>query len=74
MHISWLVVRHGPFRDTCLRRALVIGSRLSALEPRLVIGVRPGKTVREVDAHAWLRIGSRDIDPLASSYLAMVSQ
>jgi hypothetical protein len=58
-----------PFGDTCLRHALVTGNRLAALGPELVIGVRPAATPGGVDAHAWLRIGGVDLDPLAAGYL-----
>lgn len=68
--IAFIIMRRWPFGDTCLRRALVMGNRLARLAPELVIGVRPAATTRGVDAHAWLRIGGVDLDPLASEYLA----
>lgn len=66
-----LQMRYWPFGNTCLRRALVAGHRLSALEPVLVIGVRPSADVRDVDAHAWLRVGGLDLDPAARHYLPL---
>ncbi len=67
--IARAVMRFWPLGDTCLRRALVTGNRLSDLGPELVIGIRAGAAPR-VDAHAWLRIAGVDLDPLATEYLA----
>ena len=57
-----------PFGNTCLRRALVMGNRLAEFEPELVLGVRPNSEASRFDAHAWVRIGTVDLDPLASDY------
>ena len=68
-HIGWLTVKHWPFGDTCLRRALVMGNRLKPFDPQLVVGVRVSDGSTPVDAHAWVRIGDTDLDPLARDYL-----
>jgi hypothetical protein len=71
--IAALVMRGWPFGDTCLRRALVTGSRLSSLAPELVIGVRGREEPGGIDAHAWLRVDGIDLDPIASEFLAFGS-
>jgi hypothetical protein len=71
--IAALVMRAWPFGDTCLRRALVTGSRLSSLAPELVIGVRGRSEPGGIDAHAWLRVDGIDLDPIASEYFAFGS-
>lgn len=45
-----------PWEVTCLRRSLVVGSRLARLQPRLSIGARalPGG----LEAHAWVTVAS----------------
>jgi Transglutaminase-like superfamily len=68
-----LALRHWPFGDTCLRRALVSGQRLRRFNPTLHVGV--AKVGSEVRAHAWIALGGVVIDPLraASSYLLLAS-
>ena len=68
MALTMLVMRHWPRGDVCLYRSLVLGRRLAALAPVLVIGVRPVND-RPIDAHAWLRIGGVDLDPMSRAYL-----
>lgn len=65
-----LVMRRWPFGDTCLRRALVTGHRLSAMSPALVIGVRSLADDGPL-AHAWLRIDGVDMDPLSRQFLEL---
>jgi hypothetical protein len=60
------VMRHWPFGDTCLRRAMVSGQRLRRLQPTLRIGV--AKLNGEFQAHAWLEIGGASLDPGAAVY------
>jgi hypothetical protein len=67
--IAAIVMRRWPFGDTCLRRALVTGNRLAPLAPQLMIGVHAAEAPQDVEAHAWLRIGGVDLDPLAAEYL-----
>lgn len=55
------VMRHWPWGDTCLRRALVVGQRLQWLRPVLRVGV--AKLDGEVSAHAWLEVGGAALDP-----------
>lgn len=55
-----------PFGDTCLRRAFVDALRLRRLRPVLIIGVRLAEDA--VEAHAWLRIDGRDLDPEAAAF------
>jgi Transglutaminase-like superfamily len=64
--LTTAVMRRGPVADTCLRRSLVLGHRLSRLEPSLIIGVRAGAD--GTAAHAWLRVGGRDLDPDAGTF------
>lgn len=68
--IASFVMRRWPFGDTCLRRALVTGSRLGALDPEIMIGIRSAGAPQGIAAHAWLRIDGVDLDPLATEYLA----
>ena len=63
------VLRHWPWGDTCLRRALLLGHRLSWLDPTLRIGVRRAGD-GGVGAHAWLEIGGHSIDPEAANFVA----
>ena len=63
------VLAHWPWGDTCLRRALLLGHRLSWLDPTLRIGVRRAGDGR-VGAHAWLEINGRSIDPEAEEFVA----
>lgn len=58
------VLRHGPFPDTCLRRALVMGSVLRARGPRLVVGVL--RHDGELLAHAWVVVDGVSLDPMSS--------
>jgi hypothetical protein len=69
--IALLVMRFWPFGDTCLRKSLVIGSRLRALSPQLFIGVRAAGGAGDISAHAWLRITGIDIDPTNTDYVAL---
>jgi hypothetical protein len=70
MALVQAVLRRGPVDDTCLRRALVAGHRLAALDPELVIGVRPDGA--SVEAHAWLRVDGCDLDVLGREFEAFV--
>lgn len=65
--LTLLAMRHWPRQDMCLRRSLVLGHRLAALDPQLVLGVRPGGET--IDAHAWVRVNGVDLDPQSRSYL-----
>ena len=62
-----LIMRGWPFGDTCLRRALVTGHRLSALSPVLVLGVRSPSQEGPL-AHAWLRIDGIEMDVLSQEF------
>ncbi|NED99597.1 lasso peptide biosynthesis B2 protein [Phytoactinopolyspora halotolerans] len=55
------VMRHWPFGDTCLRRALVSGQLLRGSHPELRVGV--AKIDGKIQAHAWLEIGGTSLDP-----------
>ncbi len=50
-----------PFGDTCLRRCLVLGSRLRGLEPVLRLGARRTSSGAIV-AHAWLEVAGRSLE------------
>lgn len=58
------VLARGPFPDTCLRRALVLGWVLRARRPRLLVGVR--REGGELQAHAWVVVDGVDLDPMSS--------
>ncbi|MEE6287549.1 lasso peptide biosynthesis B2 protein [Georgenia sp. MJ173] len=65
------VLRHWPWDDTCLRRALATGHVLRHRGPSLRVGV--AKTDGAVRAHAWLEIDGRTLDPDApAEYLSLV--
>jgi hypothetical protein len=66
------VMRHWPGdTGTCLRTALVGGFVLRRLGPRLRIGV--AKVEGRVQAHAWLEIGDRTLDPVGASAFATLA-
>lgn len=60
------IIRHLPFPDTCLRRCLVLGGRISALQPVLRIGVR--SCTQRIEAHSWLEVGGLALDPSAPRF------
>jgi hypothetical protein len=62
------LLRRWPLDATCLRRSLLLGWILRAREPLLVLGVRNEDGV--IQAHAWIRLGERDLDPGAATYVA----
>lgn len=65
------VLRHWPWEDTCLRRALAVGHALRGRGPALRVGVT--KTNGVVKAHAWLEIDGRTLDPDApATYVSLV--
>lgn len=55
-----------PFGDTCLRRCLLLGHRLRALEPVLRIGVR--RDAHGFAAHSWLELPDGTLDSTAAEY------
>lgn len=66
VELAQAVLRRGPVEETCLRRSLVVGHRLAALEPALLIGIRDDEGTPRM--HAWLRVAGRDLDPEAVRY------
>jgi hypothetical protein len=60
------VMRRWPFGDSCLRVALVAGSRLRSFRPRLAVGVR--RVDGAVAAHAWLEIDGCPLDPASAAF------
>lgn len=66
---SYAVARW-PGGTTCLRRCLVLGRRLRALDPVLRIGVRRDDD-GEFVAHSWLEIDGRTLDPAAAQYATL---
>ncbi|WP_380165878.1 lasso peptide biosynthesis B2 protein [Jannaschia sp. R86511] len=62
-----VVLSRRPFQDTCLRRCLVLGSRIRGLDPVLRIGVRRSGT-GGWEAHSWLEVGGRSLDPSREDY------
>ncbi len=66
------VLARGPFPDTCLRRALVLGWVLRARRPRLLVGVR--REDGRLLAHAWVVVDGVDLDPMSSrAYTPLVA-
>lgn len=65
-----VVVAHWPPGGTCLRRCLLTGHRLRALDPVLRIGVRRTPDGRFA-AHSWLEIGGGTLDPAAAEFAAL---
>lgn len=63
------VLSRPPFEDTCLRRCLVLGSRLRGLRPVLRIGVKRSST-GAWEAHSWLEVDGRSLDPSRDDYVA----
>lgn len=64
------VASRWPAGDTCLRRCLLVGHRLRALDPVLRIGVKRGAD-GAFAAHSWLEIHGRTLDPTASEYAVL---
>lgn len=66
-----------PWGDTCLRRALVLGSLLEGVTPHLVVGVRAGARdsggdgPTSYDVHAWLELAGVPLDPTAASFVPL---
>ena len=68
--LAEILMRRWPFGDTCLRKSLVIGNRIAALSPQLLIGVRAAEDDGSIAAHAWLRVCGIDIDPASAEFVA----
>jgi len=68
--LALILLKWWPFGDTCLRKSLVIGNRLTALSPQLFIGVRSSGGQGSISAHAWLKVCGIDIDPTSANYVA----
>lgn len=66
------VISRWPAGDTCLRRCLLIGHRLRALDPVLRIGVKRDAQ-GTFAAHSWLEIRGRTLDPTATEYAVLSS-
>lgn len=67
-----LAVSRWPAGDTCLRRCLLLGHRLRALEPVLRIGVRRGSD-GAFAAHSWLELSGATLDPTAVGFAVLGS-
>lgn len=67
---SWRLLKHGPFDETCLRRALVGGYFVRSVPAVLRIGV--SKVEGTVSAHAWLEVGGVGLDPVGAGEYAML--
>jgi Transglutaminase-like superfamily len=61
------VLRRWPWDRSCLRRSLIIGWILRRHDPELIIGTRVHNG--EVAAHAWVRIGTLDLDTHARDHV-----
>lgn len=67
-----VVLARGPFPDTCLRRALVMGWFLRSRDPRLLVGVK--RRDGQIVAHAWVVVGGVNLDPMSSrAYAPLVA-
>jgi hypothetical protein len=60
------LLRRWPWDRSCLRRSLIVGWILRGSAPELMIGTRFADGV--VRAHAWVRIGSVDLDASAHDH------
>lgn len=60
------VMKRWPVDGTCLRQSLVAGQRLRSLDPQLRVGVARGEA--GLEAHAWLEVGGRSLDPTSDRY------
>lgn len=65
------VARRWP-TSTCLRRSLLMGQRLRALDPGLRIGVR--RDAGEMQAHAWLEVGGVSLDVEAQDFSPLAAR
>lgn len=68
VHLANRVMDRWPFGGTCLRRSLLVGSRLRRLRPSLRIGVRRDDAVR---AHAWVEIAGAPVDTASSEFATL---
>ncbi len=64
------VAERWPAGDTCLRRCLVVGHRLRALDPVLRIGVRRDPA-GGFHAHSWLELSGRTLDAGAADFATL---
>ena len=64
------VAARWPAGDTCLRRCLLLGHRLRALDPVLRIGVRRDEG-GAFGAHAWLELDGRTLDGSAGGFATL---
>ncbi|MEN9577272.1 MAG: hypothetical protein RJA70_281 [Pseudomonadota bacterium] len=60
-----------PLPDSCLRRALTLGSLLREYHPTLCVGVR--RRAEDLDAHAWLVVGGQEFKPQDLNYAVLRS-
>lgn len=60
------LLRRWPWDRSCLRRSLLVGWILRRHSPELVIGTRMDDGV--MHAHAWVRIGTVDLDASAGEH------
>lgn len=67
VRVALALAARWPAGDTCLRRCLLLGHRLRALEPVLRIGVRRSRS-GEFSAHSWLEFDGRTLDPTAALF------
>jgi transglutaminase superfamily protein len=65
------IYRAWPRRDSCLRRALVLGYRIRAASPVLMIGV--AKEDGLTRAHAWIEVGGKVVGDDSGDYAPLRS-
>ena len=61
------LLRRWPWDRSCLRRSLLVGWILRRHEPELVVGTR--HVDGDLRAHAWVRIGTVDLDASADEHV-----
>lgn len=62
------LLKRWPWDKSCLRRSLLLGWILRHRDPDLMVGTRLDEA-GEITAHAWIRLGSVDLDVDALRYL-----
>ncbi|WP_420453074.1 lasso peptide biosynthesis B2 protein [Ilumatobacter sp.] len=67
LHNATRMMLRWPLDRSCLRRSLTLGWILRRRRPELVIGTRLDDGV--LAAHAWVRLGTIDLDPSATEHV-----
>lgn len=72
-YLAAIAGQHGPISATCLRQSLLVYwlLRRRGLAPELKIGVR--KQGAALDAHAWVELEGRSLDPRQIAHQAFAA-